>query len=262
MGVVSYSEWLMEESHVVAVEEEMRRIRALSMGDGEGNGRRRYSAIGENGIGYINLSGPIFPKPNLYTEFLDATALSDFMGEFRELQSDSSVKGTIILCDSPGGVVTGVDEAQEEIFRSRAPGKPIYTHVSGMCCSAAFWIASASDAIFASPSSLVGSVGVVLYARKDDEKGEVTIRSSGAPKKNLSPSSKAGKDALQEWVDGIEGVFVDNLARNRGVSSDVVRENYGQGATLLSAKAYESNMIDGVGYLGDTELLAGMVSLR
>lgn len=72
--------------------------------------------------------------------------------------------GKILLdIDSPGGVVTGIPELARMVRRVQESGRArVYSWTCGMMCSAAYWVGSQAEAVFAAPSATVGSVGVYV----------------------------------------------------------------------------------------------------
>lgn len=74
------------------------------------------------------------------------------------------VKAIIIKANSPGGSPVISDIAYQEIkyYKAKYPDIPIYTVVDDMCASGCYYIISATDAIYANPSSIVGSIGVIM----------------------------------------------------------------------------------------------------
>lgn len=78
-----------------------------------------------------------------------------------QLRHDPSVKAVLLDIDSPGGAVNGTPELAAAIARFSRE-KYVYAFTAGQCCSAAYWIASQCDGIYAAPSARLGSVGVLL----------------------------------------------------------------------------------------------------
>src|SRR5690606_18611702 len=123
---------------------------------------------------------------------------------------------------------------------------------NSMAASAAYWIASAADQVIVTPSGDVGSVGVytmhVDYSEALANEGiKVNIVKAGKYKAELSPYhplSDEGRDFLQEQVDDTYSRLVKTLARNRDVSVQTVRNDFGQGRIVPAAKAVEAKMAD------------------
>jgi ClpP class serine protease len=123
--------------------------------------------------------------------------------------------------------------------------------------SAAYWIASAADRIVVSPTSLLGSIGVVmthLDTRQRDAKAgveQIDIVSSGSPFKRDDVRTDDGRARVQVLVDQLCDVFVASVARNRSTSSSKVLERYGRGGLLVGGAALKAGMADSLGSLED-----------
>lgn len=79
----------------------------------------------------------------------------------RQIAREPSVHTVLLDMDSPGGTVNGTPELGEAV-RALAATRHVYAYTAGQCCSAAYWVASQCDAIYAAPSACVGSIGVIL----------------------------------------------------------------------------------------------------
>lgn len=146
--------------------------------------------------------------------------------------------------DCTGGDSAGLDELVSAIRRHREKGFRVTSYIRGHCTSAAYWIASQSDEIVASPLAVIGSIGC-QYVRSSDnsEHGELlVVTSSNAPYKN-------GTDDIEQYqrlVDEMEAVFISSVAEGRHVIENVVRETYGRGAVLPASEALQRGMIDSI----------------
>lgn len=174
--------------------------------------------------------------------------------------------GAIILdIDSPGGVVSGTPELSDKLFGLRGNGKPIYAIANSMAASAAYWIGSAADKLFVTPSGEVGSIGV--WSAHVDVSGmeaslgiKTTLISAGKYKVEGNPWEPLGDEAresIQANVDHYYGEFVAAVARNRGVSKKVAGgSDFGEGRMVTASAARAAGMVDGV--LTLDELIAGI----
>ena len=99
----------------------------------------------------------------MIAEGQDANADS-IIESLRNAVKDKHTKGIILHANSPGGSPVQSSYVYEEIrkIKKEHPGLPIYTVVSDICASGCYFIVSASDKIFVNPSSLVGSIGVLM----------------------------------------------------------------------------------------------------
>ncbi len=164
---------------------------------------------------------------------------------------DDEVKAIALLINSPGGEVGGLFECCNYIKNASAK-KPIIAHVTGLCCSAAYAIASSCTSIYATQTSEVGCIGVICSARDyeeyDKKRGILSkiFRSKNADKKNLSPFTEEGEKDIQAKLDFYENCFYDLIAGSRNMSKEECIENFGHGATFMADEALSKGMIDGV----------------
>lgn len=92
---------------------------------------------------------------------LDATDLRDVDQALATAANDRSIRNVLLAIDSPGGSVTGVPETAARVA-DLAEKKNVFAFSEGLCCSAAYWIASQADQIFSTSSAQMGSIGVYL----------------------------------------------------------------------------------------------------
>jgi signal peptide peptidase SppA len=83
------------------------------------------------------------------------------LGSQEDMLKDKRVKGVLLVMDSPGGFASEADAIYRALMDYKTKYKlPIYTYVDGMCASGGMYVACASDKIYATPGSVIGSVGV------------------------------------------------------------------------------------------------------
>ncbi len=215
----------------------------------------------------IPVMGPIFPQENILTLFFGGTALDNLVKDFEFAVQDKTVNRIILIYDTPGGSVTGVSELAARIYAARSQ-KEIISYVYGMAASAGYWLASAASKVVLSDTSQVGSIGVCagyVDRRIADEKAgvnRIAIVSSQSPRKNMDISTDAGKAEIQKVVDQLAGIFVDSVAKYRGVTSAKVLSDFGKGGVVIGQNAANLNMADEVNTLagllsGKTSAIAG-----
>ncbi|WP_392559344.1 S49 family peptidase [Orbus mooreae] len=203
-------------------------------------------------VAVINIFGPIFTRADLFSEISGACSISSLKSQIDAALNDDGIGGIVLNIDSPGGAVTGTHELANYI---RESSKPIVSYVSGMACSAAYWLASATRYIYADKTALLGSVGVVAMwtddseAKKKQGLTDYEIVSSQSPKKRENPTTDEGRASLQKTIDGLADVFVSDVAVNRGVSVEHVLADFGQGGVFLANEAINKKMADEVSSL-------------
>lgn len=204
-----------------------------------------------DGVAVIPVAGPVFRYANLFTDISGATSTEVLATDIQAALDDPAVSSLVLNLDSPGGEATGINELGDLIYHARGR-KPIKAYVGGDGASAAYWIASAADEVIADDTAQLGSVGVVLSLRKQEDKpGAKTyeIVSSNAPNKRPDIETEAGRAQLQTRVDELADVFLDKVARNRGIPRDQVNERFRQGGMATGALAVEAGMADRLGSL-------------
>ncbi|HYX35310.1 MAG TPA: S49 family peptidase [Oligoflexus sp.] len=198
-----------------------------------------------DGVGIIPISGPTFKRANLFTEVCGATSYEIVLRDLQALIDNPSVKAILLSIDSPGGEANGISELAEHVYAARGR-KPIHAYIGGMGASAAYWLASAADKIFAEETAFVGSIGAQVVVRSRNNSGELKFVSSVSPNKNQDPATDAGATEIQRMVDGLGSIFVQKVARNRALSPETVLEKFGQGSLYIGNSALERGMIDSI----------------
>jgi ClpP class serine protease len=196
-----------------------------------------------SGVGIIPVRGPLFKRANLMTEHCGATSYETVLRDFHQMLASDEVKSIVLDIDSPGGEANGCSELADHIFEARSQ-KPIAAYIGGTGASAAYWVASACDRVFASDSAIIGSIGVQSALRSEKNEGEIRFVSSQSPNKNRDPATEEGAREVQAVIDGLAEVFILKVARNRGVGRETVLEEFGQGSVFVGAEAQKRGLID------------------
>jgi ClpP class serine protease len=160
---------------------------------------------------------------------------------------DPNFSSILLSIDSPGGEVNGINELADMIYAGRAV-KPIWAFVSDLGASAAYWLASAAERIVVAETAALGSIGAMaVFHDPEASTKDMTFVSSVSPNKKMDPTTKEGARQIQALVNTIGQIFVDKVARNRGVTSSLVTADFGQGGILLGADAVKALMAEEVG---------------
>jgi capsid assembly protease len=217
-------------------------------------------------VAVIPLQGVLMPRSTLFSQISGGTSLQDFAVSLRDAVSNEQVSAILIDCNSPGGSTDMVPETAA-LLRSANAQKPITAIANTDSASAAYWLASQAGELVCTPSGMVGSVGVYaahtdLSAQKTMLGEHTTLISAGPYKTELSsfaPLTPEAEAAVQNVVDQYYAMFVNDVARGRGVSSTDVRNGFGQGRMLTASDALAAGMVDRVATFDDTfNRLAGV----
>lgn len=204
----------------------------------------------EDGLARIPIAGPLFRHASMFDDISGATSYESIGREIKAAREDKIVRDVVFDIDSPGGEVAGLWALCDQIRALSASGKRTIAYVDGLGASAAYAIATACDEIVISPSAAVGSIGCVMATRvsdKEKEKGTIRFVSSQSPLKQVEPDTEAGAAQYQQYVDDQAAVFIDHVAKGRGVTADVVREKFGKGGIMVGARALAAGLADRIG---------------
>ena len=232
-------------------------------------GRKERKVSETNGnIAVIPVRGAIANRSSMIEDLSVGmgTSAERLDQQIRAAYDDRDTKAIILDVDSPGGSAAGTPELGDTIRSLRGGEKPIIAQVQGLSASAAYWIASSADEVVASPSSQVGSIGVITVheevSRLLEEEGVTeTIISAGKYKAEgnpFEPLDDEAREYTQSLVDKYYDMFLAAVAEGRGTDKDKVRSDYGEGRVMLADDARKAGMIDRVGTMRETvERLGG-----
>lgn len=212
--------------------------------DGSGFSDRAAELV--DGVAIIPVQGVLFNGCSYW-----GSGYGDIRRAFLAALDASDVQAIALLCDSPGGTVEGCFDLAELIYQARG-AKPTHAILAESAYSAAYALASACDRISVPRTGGTGSVGVIamhadLSGMLDEAGVKVTIirygerKAEGGP---YEPLSDAALARMQADVDTLGELFVDTVARNRGLKASAVRAQ--QAGTFLGAAGVEAGLADAV----------------
>ena len=180
--------------------------------------KNNFGSDGGHHTAVINVTGVI-------AEDKDANAI-DIIKNLREAVKDNQTNGIILHSNSPGGSPVQSNYVYEEIrnIKKEHPNLPIYAVVSDICASGCYYIASASDKIFVNPSSLIGSIGVIMegfgFVDIMQKVGvERRLITAGTHKAMLDPFSPPKNDEtifVQDLLNQVHQQFITAVKTGRG----------------------------------------------
>ncbi len=185
---------------------------------------------------------------------------ADLRQKLKRAAEDDSVKGIILVVNSPGGQVAPSNMVNRYIT-DICGDKPIYSVIQQVGASGAYWISVATDKIYAQRNSVVGSIGVIylnlIVQQALEEKlgvNPVVVKSSRSPFKDHNsmfrmPTDEEKKD-IQEDLDKIHEQFVEVVSRGRSMTVDEVWP-LANGDVHDGPEALDKHLVDKVGYLED-----------
>jgi protease-4 len=175
--------------------------------------------------------------------------------QLKKYGDDDSVKAIILHMDTPGGGVAASQEIYTEVKRIREEKKKkIVTSIETVGASGGYYIASASDKIFANPGSVVGSIGVIAewYNYEDLVKwaklkpitfktGE--FKDTGSPTRELTPREK---EYLQGLINDMYGQFMGAVSEGRKMKLEDVKA-IADGRVWTGKQGKDMKLVDEIG---------------
>lgn len=220
---------------------------------GEAADTRPYAV--SDGVAIIPLVGVLTKYEDLFSWLYGGTSTQRTLAIFEAAVADEQVRAVLFYVDSPGGYIDGVATLAEAIADA---AKPVWAYVSDNAHSAAYWIASQCDRIYANTTAGVGSIGV--YRLLDDT--SKLFEEAGVKRRIVKAGEfkGVGEDGVeitdpqladqQREVDAVYDVFVDAVASGRGLDRDDAL-SVATGQSWIAGKAQELNLIDGVASIDD-----------
>jgi protease-4 len=173
-----------------------------------------------------------------------------------EAANDPAVRAIVLEISSPGGEVTASEDLYFEVLRLR-DSKPVVAAVNEIAASGAYYIASATDRIYAKPGSMVGNIGVISVLPEPDIMDEMYFTTG--PFK-LSGGSQV--EAIRQ-LEVLKDTFVTAILTQREDRLKVGPETLSRGEIYLGLQAEQMGLIDQVGSKGDAiEAAATLAKLR
>lgn len=206
-----------------------------------GSNETSFGGFGDR-IGVVDLDGVILsPQP--------------VVGQLKKFADDTSIKAIILHVNSPGGGVAASEEIYREVKRVREEKKKqVVVSIETVGASGAYYIASASNKIYADKGSIVGSIGVIAewmnygdllkWAKLKSivfKTGE--FKDTGNPTRDLTPAEQA---YMQSLIDNMFGQFEHAVADGRGMKFEDVKA-IANGKVWTGEQALSMKLVDNLG---------------
>lgn len=209
-----------------------------------------WAFVDDKGIFHYTIDGELVPKTGALDALSGLQSYDAIQSDFEIALEDPNVKGFLLDYDSPGGTVQGIYETSDLITKIRE-SKPVVSFISGDMYSAAYWLGSNSDRIFATKSAGAGSIGVLSvhmdYSKKLEKTGvKPTIITAGRFKAEgnpMEPLKDETKDRIQSNLNGIYMEFLQQVSSKRNLTLESF-DSWAEGRTFKATEALEVGLID------------------
>lgn len=225
-------------------------------------------SITADGVGVLAISGVMLKQASFF-----GTSTVLLRKALASLVQNSDVSQIVLHVESPGGMSAGTHQLANDV-RQATSVKPVTAFVEDLGASAAYWVASQADKIYANAPARIGSIGTYmvvsdLSAQAEKVGVKVHVVKAGESKGALTPGTEVTESQLSELqarVHGTNQFFLDAVAEGRGFSAGQIAA-LADGRAHLAEDALKLGLIDGVqnfdsylGQLGRTSI-TGAVSM-
>ena len=203
------------------------------------------------GIAIIPIHGTLVRRAVGLDAASGLTSYARIAADIDAALASPDVAGILLDIDSPGGEAGGVFELSAHIRAANAV-KPVWAHAGDSAFSAGYAIACAARRVTLAQTGGVGSIGVIALhidqsVRNAQNGLSVTALYAGAHKNDATPHAPLtpqATDALQSEIDRLYALFVDHVARMRGLDADAVRAT--EAALYFGSDAVTAGLADAV----------------
>ena len=179
---------------------------------------------------------------------------------------EDSIKAVLFDINSPGGGVTDTDEIHRLITAFKAEhGKPVFALFGDVSASGGYYVAAACDRIIARPTTITGSIGVIMnslnYAEAAEKLGieSIAIKSERTPYKDMMSPTRPMRDEEREVlvsiVDEMYDRFIDLVDEGRPNLTRAQVEVLADGRIYSAQQALDNGLIDHIGNVEDAYAL-------
>lgn len=176
----------------------------------------------------------------------------------RQASQDKKIKALVLRIDSPGGSAFASEVIRQEIAHTQSRGIPVVVSMGSLAASGGYWISATADQVWATPTTLTGSIGVFgIVPTFENSLDSLGISSDGVGTTLLAdlyhldrPMSGQAKKILQLSVDNIYDRFLSLVAEGRSSSAEEIHK-IAQGRVWSGMKACKLGLVDELGSLQD-----------
>jgi len=196
---------------------------------------------------------PVIGELMKYSQSCGPIGMQRIGRQIQEADNQENISAIVLNIDSPGGTVDGTETLANIVKQAK---KPVVTFVDGMMCSAALWIGTSADYVFASlPNDEIGSIGVMIsfadmqpYWEKQGVKFHKIRADQSKDKNEVFYQALDGKydQIKEEMLNPLADSFIKAVKENR---PDVAPGQLT--GKVFFAKDVIGTLIDEIGSLND-----------
>ena len=172
----------------------------------------------------------------------------------KQAREDDKIKAVVLRIDSPGGSAVASEAIRAEILRLQKTGKPVVVSMSGMAASGGYWIAAPADEIWASASTITGSIGAyAMLADVEQGLNKLGVTTDGLGTTAIAGGIRADRQlptelamVMQLSIMHIYKRFLNIVAQGRNIPEEEVAI-LAEGRVWTGLQAKELGLVDHLG---------------
>jgi len=176
----------------------------------------------------------------------------------REARTNDNVRAIVLRVDSPGGSAFASEQIRRELVVARSEGIPVVVSMGDLAASGGYWISTASDEIWAAPTTITGSIGIFgMIPTFEGSLDWAGIHRDGVGTTPLASGLDVGQeinpivaDIIQQSIENGYEQFINRVMEARGMTFDQV-DSIAQGRVWAGATALDLGLVDQLGNLED-----------
>jgi protease-4 len=176
----------------------------------------------------------------------------------RQARNDENVSALVLRIDSPGGSAFASERIHRELELTRKAGKPVIVSMGSVAASGGYWVASAADEIWATPTTITGSIGIFgAFPTFEQSLQALGIQSDGVGTTELADAFDASRplkpilsEAIALIIENGYHRFIRRVSEGRNMSEADV-EKAAEGRVWPAETALQLHLVDAIGSLQD-----------
>jgi len=215
--------------------------------------------VSENKIAVVYVDGSISNEHNSDDSMMgDIVGAKSFCSDIEKIKNDKTVKAVVLRVNSPGGSALASELMLQSLLKLKSK-KPLYVSMGPVAASGGYYISLSGTKIFASASTITGSIGVVSILPNYKNLSEKIGINFETLKKNkyddiFNISRKTSDEEIiimKRSMENIYKEFTGHVVSERKIPSEVIK-NIAEGRVWTGSQALDLKLVDYVGDLSDT----------
>lgn len=204
-------------------------------------------------VALVRVSGEIVPGDEAEPGMATGDYIAEAIGTAAE---NPSIKVIVVRVNSPGGSPSASETIRRAIVRAKEDGKKIIVSMGPVAASGGYWVSVNADKIYAMPSTLTGSVGVImgkfeisgLWEKLGVNWDGVSWGENARLWSINAPMSATERAALNAAIDSTYDDFIERVAEGRQMDKEKVRA-IAKGRAWTGTQAKANGLVDEIGGL-------------